>query len=506
MAIYKPPKLKNAKEFLTDKKVNRSSPEEYYEVTSQKFSLYDPDTAYSGSQRAKQEKESEKRSLLPKVNLQELRDNSINQFTEYLPQEEVSRLNRIAHQGEQPKQSFMEKLTSNVTDENRATLGVKKKPTAPRINSQVATLAGKQPEQYSQQQSADGDRFQSDGNIKGQVANTEKQKTDIGAVGRSLRDLPRNLASGALNALEQGSELLTFGMQSNEIKPRTRESWEKMNQTNTNPNKPKTYEEYLASIDKMNQDTKDFQNKVASVGSEVTSDTTLFEKMVKGAAQSLPSSLMAAAMGGGLAGVAGAFVSNPIVVETIRTTPLFASGTHSGLKTAEELGLTGAKKYSYAVLSGLLEAGTERLSSLGLEGKLLGKKTSGGVGGTKEFLRAIFEESGSEMLNEVEQQLLTGQYTNYEDFELDFENIIVAGGSAALMGGFGAVGELSNGLKYRTVGTVDNQVIIETEDGRRENVNPEIVMRHQLANGRTARMAQEMLKADTEIQELVCVS
>lgn len=502
MAIYKPPKLKNAKEFLTNKKVNRSSPEEYYEVTSQKFSLYDPDTAYSGSQRAKQEKESERRLSLPKVNLQELRDNSINQFVEYLPQEEVSRLNRIAHRGEQPKQSLMERLTSNVTDENRATLGVQKKPTAPRINSQVATLAGKQPEQYSQQQSAEGDRFQSDGNIKGQVVNTEKQKTDIGAVGRSLRDLPRNLASGALNALEQGSELLTFGMQSNDIKPRTRESWEKMNQTNTNPNKPKTYEEYLASIDKMNQDTKDFQEKVASVGSEVTSDTTLFEKMVKGAAQSLPSSLMTAAMGGGLAGVAGAFVSNPIVVETIRTTPLFASGTHSGLKTAEELGLTGAKKYSHAVLSGLLEAGTERLSSLGLEGKLLGKKTAGGVGGTKEFLRAIFEESGSEMLNEVGQQLLTGQYTNYEDFELDFENIIVAGGSAALMGGFGAVGELSNGLKYRTVGTVDNQVIIETEDGRRENVNPEIVMRHQLANGRTARMAQEMLKADTEIQEL----
>lgn len=502
MAIYKPPKLKNAKEFLTDKKVNRSSPEEYYEVTSQKFSLYDPDTAYSGSQRAKQENESEKRLSLPKVNLQELRDNSINQFTEYLPQEEVSRLNRIAHQGEQPKQSLMEKLTSNVTGENRATLGVQKKPSAPRINSQVATLAGKQPEQYSQQQSAEGDRFQSDGNIEGQVANTEKQKTDIGAVGRSLRDLPRNLASGALNALEQGSELLTFGMQSNDIKPRTRESWEKMNQTNTNPNKPKTYEEYLASIDKMNQDTKDFQAKVASVGSEVTSDTTLFEKMVKGAAQSLPSSLMTAAMGGGLAGVAGAFVSNPIVVETIRTTPLFASGTHSGLKTAEELGLTGAKKYSYAVLSGLLEAGTERLSSLGLEGKLLGKKTSGGVGGTKEFLRAIFEESGSEMLNEVGQQLLTGQYTNYEDFELDFENIIVAGGSAALMGGFGAVGELSNGLKYKTVGTEDNMVIIETEDGRREKVNPEIVMRHQLANGRTARMAQEMLKADTEIQEL----
>lgn len=502
MAIYKPPKLKSASEFLTNKKVNRSSPEEYYEVTSQKFSLYDPDTAYSGSQRAKQEKESERRLSLPKVNLQELRDNSINQFAEYLPQDEVSRLNRIAHQGEQPKQSLMERLTSNVTDENRATLGVQKKPTAPRVNSQVATLAGKQPEQYSQQQSAEGDRFLSDGNIKGQVASTEKQKTDIGAVGRSLRDLPRNIASGTLNALEQGSELLTFGMQSNDIKPRTRESWEKMNQTNTNPNKPKTYEEYLASIDKMNQDTNDFQEKVASVGSEVTSDTTLFEKMVKGAAQSLPSSLMTAAMGGGLAGVAGAFVSNPIVVETIRTTPLFASGTHSGLKTAEELGLTGAKKYSYAVLSGLLEAGTERLSSLGLEGKLLGKKTSGGVGGTKEFLRAIFEESGSEMLNEVGQQLLTGQYTSYEDFELDFENIIVAGGSAALMGGFGAVGELSNGLKYRTVGTVDNQVIIETEDGRRENVNPEIVMRHQLANGRTARMAQEMLKADTEIQEL----
>ena len=502
MAIYKPPKLKNASEFLTNKKVNRSSPEEYYEVTSRKFSLYDPDTAYSGSQRAKQEKEAEKRSLLPKVNIQELRDNSINQFTEYLPQEEVSRLNRIAHQKDQPKQSLIEKLTSNVTDENRATLGVQKRPSAPRINSQVATLAGKQPEQYSKQLSAEGDRFLSDGNIKGQVANTEPKKTDIGALGRSLRDLPRNLASGALNALEQGSELLTFGMQSNDIKPRTRESWEKMNQTNTNPNKPKTYEEYLASIDKMNQDTKDFQEKVASVGSEVTSDTTLFEKMVKGAAQSLPSSLLTASMGGGLAGMAGAFVSNPIVVETIRTSPLFASGTHSGLKTAEELGFTGAKKYSYAILSGLLEAGTERLSSLGLEGKLLGKKTSGGVGGTKEFLRAIFEESGSEMLNEVGQQLLTGQYTNYEDFELDFENIIVAGGSAALMGGFGAVGELANGLKYKTVGTEDNMVIIETEDGRREKVNPEIVMRHQLANGRTARKAQELLKADAEIQDL----
>lgn len=517
MAIYKPPKLKNAKEFLTDKKVNRSSPEEYYEVTSQKFSLYDPDTAYSGSQRAKQEKESEKRLSLPKVNLQELRDNSINQFTEYLPREEVSRLNRIAHQGEQPKKSLIERLTSNVTDENRATLGVQKKPSAPRVNSQVATLAGKQPEQYSQQQSAEGDRFQSDGNITGQVASTEPKKesepidweNQLRGAGRSLIDLPRNIGAAAVNTYDnlRKSGILPGGAQKQKVLTE-----EEFNNSNALTKKGYgTYENYLklvgglnespqfASSEKTDKVVEGLQEKLPS---KVDSDTTLWEKMVRGAATSWLPSMASASLGGGLAGMAGQFSSNPIIIEAMRTAPLFTSGTDSGLKTAEELGLTGAKKYSYAVLSGLLEAGTERLSSLGLEGKLLGKKTSGGVGGTKEFLRAIFEESGSEMLNEVGQQLLTGQYTNYEDFELDFENIIVAGGSAALMGGFGAVGELSNGMKYRTVGTVDNQVIIETEDGRRENVNPEIVMRHQLANGRTARMAQEMLKADTEIQEL----
>ena len=517
MAIYKPPKLKNAKEFLTNKKVNRSSPEEYYEVTSQKFSLYDPDTAYSGSQRAKQEKESERRLSLPKVNIQEIRDNSLNQYAEYLPQEEVSRLNRIAHQGEQPKQSFIEKLTSNVTDENRATLGVKKKPTAPRINSQVATLAGKQPEQYSQQQSADGDRFLSDGNIKGQVANVEQKKesepinweNQLKGVGRSLVDLPRNIGAAAVNTYDnlRKSGILPGGAQKQKVLTE-----EEFNNSNALTKKGYgTYENYLklvgglnespqfASSEKTDKVVEGLQEKLPS---KVDSDTTLWEKMVRGAATSWLPSMASASLGGGLAGMAGQFSSNPIIIEAMRTAPLFTSGTDSGLKTAEELGLTGAKKYSYAVLSGLLEAGTERLSSLGLEGKLLGKKTSGGVGGTREFLRAIFEESGSEMLNEVGQQLLTGQYTSYEDFELDFENIIVAGGSAALMGGFGAVGELSNGLKYRTVGTVDNQVIIETEDGRRENVNPEIVMRHQLANGRTARRAQEMLKADTEIQEL----
>lgn len=509
MAIAKPPKLKNASDFMTKKKVKTSTPEEYYEVTSQKLGLYDLDTPYAGSPNARRAKEAEKRSKLPKVNLQELRDNSINQFTEYLPQEEVSRLNRIAHQGEQPKQSLMEKLTSNVTDENRATLGVQKKPTAPRVNSQVATLAGKQPEQYSQQQSAEGDRFLSDGNIKGQVANTEKQKTDIGAVGRSLRDLPRNIGAAAVNTYDnlRKSGILPGGAEKQKVMTE-----EEFGNSNAITKKGYgTYENYLklvsglnespqmASSEKIDKVVEGLQEKLPS---KVDDDTTLWEKMVRGAATSWLPSMASASLGGGLAGMAGQFSSNPIIIEAMRTAPLFTSGTDSGLKTAEELGLTGAKKYSYAVLSGLLEAGTERLSSLGLEGKLLGKKTSGGVGGTKEFLRAIFEESGSEMLNEVGQQLLTGQYTNYEDFELDFENIIVAGGSAALMGGFGAVGELSNGLKYRTVGTVDNQVIIETEDGRRENVNPEIVMRHQLANGRTARMAQEMLKADTEIQEL----
>lgn len=173
MAIAKPPKLKNASDFMTKKKVKNSTPEEYYEVTSQKLGLYDLDTPYSGSPNARREKETEKRSLLPKVSLQEIRDMSENQDLEYLSQEEVGERNRLAHQKDQPKQSLMEKLTSNVTDENRATLGAQKKPSAPRINSQVATLAGKQPEQYSQQQSAEGDRFLSDGNIKGQVANTE---------------------------------------------------------------------------------------------------------------------------------------------------------------------------------------------------------------------------------------------------------------------------------------------------------------------------------------------
>lgn len=517
MAIYKSPKLKNAKEFLTNKKVNRSSPEEYYEVTSQKFSLYDPDTAYSGSQRAKQEKEAEKRSLLPKVNLQELRDNSINQFAEYLPQEEVSRLNRIAHQKDQPKQSLMEKLTSNVTDENRATLGVQKKPSAPRINSQVATLAGKQPEQYSQQQSAKGDRFLSDGNIKGQVANVEQKKesepidweNQLKGAGRSLVDLPRNIGAGIVNTYDnlRKSGILQGGAQKQKVLTE-----EEFNNSNALTKKGYgTYENYLklvgglnespqfASSEKTDKVVEGLQEKLPS---KVDSDTTLWEKMVRGAATSWLPSMASASLGGGLAGMAGQFSSNPIVIEAMRTAPLFTSGTDSGLKTAEELGFTGAKKYSYAILSGLLEAGTERLSSLGLEGKLLGKKTSGGVGGTREFLRAIFEESSSEMLNEVGQQLLTGQYTNYEDFELDFENIIVAGGSAALMGGFGAVGELANGLKYKTVGTEDNMVIIETEDGRREKVNPEIVMRHQLANGRTARKAQELLKADAEIQDL----
>ena len=517
MAIYKPPKLKNASEFLTNKKVNRSSPEEYYEVTSQKFSLYDPDTAYSGSQRAKQEKEAEKRSLLPKVNLQELRDNSINQFAEYLPQEEVSRLNKIAHQKDEPKQSLMEKLTSNVTEENRATLGIQKKPSAPRINSQVATLAGKQPEQYSQQQSAEGDRFLSDGNIKGQVASTEQKKesepidweNQLRGVGRSLVDLPRNIGAAAVNTYDnlRKSGILPGGAQKQKVLTE-----EEFNNSNALTKKGYgTYENYLKLVGGLNESpqfaSSEKTDKVVGglqekLPSKVDSDTTLWEKMVRGAATSWLPSMASASLGGGLAGMAGQFSSNPIIIEAMRTAPLFTSGTDSGLKTAEELGLTGAKKYSYAVLSGLLEAGTERLSSLGLEGKLLGKKTSGGVGGTKEFLRAIFEESGSEMLNEVGQQLLTGQYTNYEDFELDFENIIVAGGSAALMGGFGAAGELSNGLKYRTVGTVDNQVIIETEDGRRENVNPEIVMRHQLANGRTARRAQELLKADAEIQDL----
>lgn len=509
MAIVKPPKLKNASDFMTKKKVKTSTPEEYYEVTSQKLGLYDLDTPYAGSPNARRAKEAEKKISLPRVTLQEIRDMSENQDIEYVSQEEVGKRNRLAHQKEQPKQSLMERLTSNVTDENRATLGVQKKPSAPRINSQVATLAGKQPEQYSQQQSAEGDRFLSDGNIEGQVASTEKQKTDIGAVGRSLRDLPRNIGAAAVNTYDnlRKSGILPGGAEKQKVM--TEEEFR-----NSNAITKKgygTYENYLKLVSGLNESPQMVSSEKIDrvvdglqekLPSKVDNDTTLWEKMVRGAAISWLPSMASASLGGGLAGMAGQFSSNPIIIEAMRTAPLFTSGTDSGLKTAEELGLTGAKKYSYAVLSGLLEAGTERLSSLGLEGKLLGKKTSGGVGGTKEFLRAIFEESGSEMLNEVGQQLLTGQYTNYEDFELDFENIIVAGGSAALMGGFGAVGELSNGLKYRTVGTVDNQVIIETEDGRRENVNPEIVMRHQLANGRTARMAQEILKADTEIQEL----
>lgn len=504
MAIAKPPKLKNASDFMTKKKVKNSTPEEYYEVTSQKLGLYDLDTPYSGSPNARRAKEAEKRAKLPKINLQELRDNSGIEYREFLPREEVSRQNIIAHKGEQPKTPLVQRLLKdNATDETRATLGVQKKPSAPRINSQVATLAGKQPEQYSQQISAEGGRYLSDGDIKGQVADKAEKKTDIGAVGRSLRDLPRNLASGLVNTYDNLRKSGILGS------PQQREilSEEDFNKSPLSKAHG-SYENYLKAMnqynefageDKLGQKIEKLQQTLPS---EVNDDTTLWEKMVRSAAGSWLPSMASAGMGGALAGVAGQFVSNPITLEVVRTMPLFASGMDSGLQSAEELGFEGAKKYSYAVISGLLEAGTERLSSLGLEGKLLGMKTSGGVGGTREFLRAIFEEAGSEALNEVGQQLLTGQYTNYEDFEMDMESVLIAAGSAALMGGFGATGELINGIKYRTVGTVDNKVIIETEDGRRESVSPEVVMKHQLNTNKEARKTQEILKADAEIQEL----
>ena len=55
MAIAKPPKLKNASDFMTKKKVKNSTTEEYYEVTSQKLGLYDLDIPYSGSPNARRE-------------------------------------------------------------------------------------------------------------------------------------------------------------------------------------------------------------------------------------------------------------------------------------------------------------------------------------------------------------------------------------------------------------------------------------------------------------------
>ena len=502
--IYQPPKLKRASEFLTNKKVKNSTPEQYYEVTSQKLELYDPDSAYKGSQREKQEKASEKRMSLPKINLREIQENSYyGDDTDFLSPKETSERNKEYHvdAGYQEKEkkgglklpSF---ISTSQEGKPKATLGVAKTP-----QLQKASLQANGKTIYNQNQARtnmSGNQIMTDADIKGQKK-PEKGITGgeaLKSVGRSLKDLPRNLVSGALNALETGSELITFGGQSNEYKARTKEDWAKQGTPF------KTYEEYLKHIDKLNNDQSKFQEDVAKVGSEVTDDTTLWEKMVKGAAQSLPVSFMTAGLGGAGAGIVSGLVANPVVIEGVRTMPLFASGTHSGLKTADEMGLTGGKKYSYAVISGLLEAGTERLSSLGLEGKLLGRKTSGGVGGTQEFLRAIFEEAGSEMLNEVGQQVLTGAYTDFESFEMDFENILVAGGSAALMGGFGAVGELSNGTKYKTVGTEDNMVIVETQDGRRERLSPEIVMRHQLAMNRQAYKSDAKLRADAELQEL----
>ncbi|NCC80451.1 MAG: hypothetical protein EOM07_12715, partial [Clostridia bacterium] len=293
MAVYKPPKLKRASEFLTDKKVKTSTPEKYYEVTSQKLGLYDLDTAYKGSIREEQEEKAAKRKVsMP--SLSRIREESYNYDpnTEYLSQEEVGERNRAVHNREVKndgdKKGFLEGLFSdNATDETRATLGTKKKIAVPRATSQKATLSGRQPERYSQQET-DG-RYMSDGDIRNQNPKQEDnsirfRKDRAEALLQGIKDVPRNLGAGVIQALDTGAELLTGGQHNNAYKPRTEEDWKKASTPF------KTYDEYLAHIDKLNEGVAEQKDTVNRIASPVTEETTFVEKAIRGAALNLPSS------------------------------------------------------------------------------------------------------------------------------------------------------------------------------------------------------------------------
>ena len=61
--------------------------------------------------------------------------------------------------------------------------------------------------------------------------------------------------------------------------------------------------------------------------------------MVKGAAQSAPGSFIGFGLGGQAAGAISMMTSNPIIVESVRTLPMFSTATVEGLKQAEEMGI-----------------------------------------------------------------------------------------------------------------------------------------------------------------------
>ena len=70
------------------------------------------------------------------------------------------------------------------------------------------------------------------------------------------------------------------------------------------------------------------------------------------------------------------------------------------------------------------------------------------------------------------------------------------------MGGFGTTGQLVNGIKYQVVGTQDNKVIVETQDGRTELVDPSILARHKLEATRADYDLKRKVAADKNVQKI----
>lgn len=434
----------------------------------------------------KKQEAREKAAKLPKLDMEAIRNKSGNYDPEagYRTKTEISESNKQAHidaglqEPEKKEKSVRFPFLNSASQDGkpRATLGTAGKPEPQRASLQAG---GKTV--YNQNQAVtntQGNQLMTDGNMK---SNTPREKdNDIRfrkdraeSLVRGIKDIPRNLGAGVVQALDTGAEFFTGGQHNNSYKARTREDWEKANTPF------KTYDEYLANIDKLNEGVAEQKGTVERIASKVTEETTFVEKAIRGAALNLPSSFLTAGLGGLGAGVAQGLTKNKIIIEGARNLPLFSSGLNGGLETADQIGLTGAKKYSYGIASGIIETATERMSMLGFEGQLMGKATKGAVGGFGETLRGLIEEPLTEGLNSVAQQVLTGAYTSMEDFELDMEEIQLSMASAFIMSGVNVSGTFRNGMKYKTIGMEDGMVLVETQDGRVEPMSPEIVAKHQ---------------------------